>query len=151
MANTRWKFAFADANEAASVMLTDLVAGLEGLKDLKVAMVFHDVTNANAPRLSEASRSGRSLRDIARNVAAIRQALAVYFVLPSAAQKYQIDMAFDDAQHSLEALEHAGNDAERVAAARLALGSFTALAQQSIAVLPQATGLTLGFNNLDGD
>ena len=151
MANARWKFAFADANEAASVMLTDLVAGLEGLKDLKVAMVFHDVTNAKAPRLSEAWRSGRTLRDIARNLAAIRQGLAVFLVPASAAQRYQLDMAFGDAEHSLRELETARNETERVAAAQLALGSFGALAQQAIAVLPQATGLTLGFNNLDGD
>jgi len=151
MANTRWKYAFADANEAASVMLTDLVAGLEGLKDLKVALVFHDINNPNAPRLSEASRSGRTLRDIGRNLGAIRLALETYFVPASAVQRTQIDMAFDDAEHSLQKLETAKNETERVVASKLAQGSFSALAQQMIVVLPQATGLTLGFNNLDGD
>jgi hypothetical protein len=151
MANTRWKFAFADANEAASVMLTDLVAGLEGLKDLKVAMAFHDATNAGAPRLSEAWRSGHTLRDIGRNLAAIREGLAIFLALASAAQRYELDMAFDDAERALREFEDARSETERVAAARLALGAFSALAQQAIATLPQATGLTLGFNNLDGD
>src|SRR5580765_3150830 len=77
-ANTRWNMAFADAKEAASVMMTDLAAGLEGLKDLKVAMVFHDVTNLNAPKLSEGVRSGRTLRDISLNLAALREGLAVF-------------------------------------------------------------------------
>jgi predicted lipoprotein len=151
MANTRFKFSFADANEAASVMMTDLVAGLEGLKDLKVAMVFHDTNNPAAPRLAEASRSVRTLRDIGRNLAAIRLALETYFVPTSAAQRNQIDMAFDDAEHSLQKLEAAKAEPERIAASKLAVGSFSALAQQMIVILPQATGLTLGFNNLDGD
>jgi predicted lipoprotein len=151
MANTRWKFSFADANEAASVMLTDLVAGLEGLKDLKVAMVFHDINNPAAPRLAEASRSGRTLRDISRNIASIRLALETYFVPASVAQRNQIDMAFDDAEHALQKLEAAKAEPERIAASKLAVGSSTALAQQMIVVLPHATGLTLGFNNLDGD
>lgn len=151
MANTRWKFAFADANEAANVMLTDLVAGLEGLKDLKVAMTFHDVTNATAPRLSEAWRSGRTLRDIERNLAAIRQALGIFLIPASPAQKYEMDMAFDDAERALKELQGARSETARDAAARLALGAFSALAQRAIATLPQATGLTLGFNNLDGD
>jgi len=60
-------------------------------------------------------------------------------------------MAFDDAEHSLQKLETAKNETERVVASKLAQGSFSALAQQMIVVLPQATGLTLGFNNLDGD
>ncbi len=151
MANTRFKFSFADANEAASVMMTDLVAGLEGLKDLKVAMVFHDINNPAAPRLAEASRSGRTLRDIGRNLAAIRLALETYFVPASAAQRNQIDMAFDDAERSLQELEGAKAEPDSIAASKLAVGSFSALAQQMIVVLPQATGLTLGFNNLDGD
>jgi predicted lipoprotein len=151
MANARWKFAFADADEAASVMLTDLVAGLEGLKDLKVAMAFHDETNAKAPRLSEAWRSGRTLRDIGRNLAAIRQALAFFLPPATAAQKYEIDMALDDAERALQELENARNETARGAAVRVALGAFSALAQQAMAILPRATGLTLGFNNLDGD
>ena len=151
MANTRWKYAFADGNEAASVMMTDLVAGLEGLKDLKVAMVFHDINNPAAPKLSEASRSGRTLRDIGRNLSAIRLALETYFVPASAVQRGQIEIAFDDAEHSLQKLEAAESEPERIAASKLAVGAFSALAQQMIVVLPQATGLTLGFNNLDGD
>ncbi|MBV9991068.1 MAG: imelysin family protein [Alphaproteobacteria bacterium] len=148
--NTRWKFAFADAKEAASVMLTDLAAGLEGLKDFKVPMVFHDAANAKAPRLTEAWRSGRTLRDIGRNLAAIREGLTYFTANATAERKQMIAAAFDDAQKSLAAVEAAKGPA-RVDAAKAAIVSFTALMQTAKALLPEATGLTLGFNNLDGD
>jgi predicted lipoprotein len=151
-ANTRWNMAFADAKEAASVMMTDLVAGLEGLKDLKVAMVFHDVTNLNAPKLSEGVRSGRTLRDISLNLAALREGLAVFLADASAADRTQLDKAFDDTQATLTKLHQLEQrPAERDAAVREALGAVTILSQTAMADLPKATGLTLGFNNLDGD
>lgn len=150
-ANTRWKVSFADTNEAASVMMTDLVAGLEALKDLKVAMEFHDVMNPAAPRLSEASRSGRTLRDIARNLAGIRQGLVIFMVQTTPAQKAQLDEAFDDADRVLKDIENAKDDAARTAAVKQSLAVYSALSQAAMTILPAATGLTLGFNNLDGD
>ena len=139
-ADTRWNMAFADDKEAASVMLTDLAAGLEGLKDLKVAMLFHDETNANAPKLAEGVRSARTLRDIALNLAAIREGLSRFLTDAPKADRAKLDAVFDDAEHSLKAGD-----------AKQKLAAFTALSQTAIAVLPEATGLTLGFNNLDGD
>ena len=151
-ANTRWNMAFADAKEAASVMMTDLVAGLEGLKDLKVAMVFHDAANPNAPRLSEGVRSGRTLRDISLNLAAIREGLAIFLVDAPAADRAQLDKAFGDMQAALTKLQQPEQKPEeKGAAVREALGTATILSQTAMAVLPKATGLTLGFNNLDGD
>ena len=151
-ANTRWNMAFADAKEAASVMMTDLVAGLEGLKDLKVAMVFHDMTNPNAPRLSEAVRSGRTLHDISLNLAAIREGVAVFLVDAPATDRALLDKAFDDAQAALTRLQQPEQKpAEQGTAVHEALGAVTILSQTAMAVLTKATGLTLGFNNLDGD
>jgi len=151
VANTRWKVSFADANEAASVMMTDLVAGLESLKDLKVAMEFHDVMNPAAPRLAEASRSGRTLRDIARNLAAIRKGLVIFMVQATPMQKTQLDAAFDDADRVLKDIENAKDDIARIAAVKQSLVVYSALSQTAMTILPAATGLTLGFNNLDGD
>ena len=151
IANKAWKNAFATADEAASVMMTDLVAGLEGLKDLKVAMEFHDIMNPKAVRLAEAARSGRTLSDIARNLAAIRQGLAIFLDKATQAQKDQIDTAFADADRALKELAAAKTDSQRVAAVKQALPVYGTLAQTAMAVVPQATGLTLGFNNLDGD
>lgn len=152
IANTRWNMAFADAKEAASVMLTDLAAGLEGLKDLKVAMLFHDTTNPKAPRLAEDTRSGRTVRDIALNLTAIREGLSTFTVDASASDKAKLDKAFDDAAAALKAFEKPNmTEEERSAAARLTLAAFVTLSQTAMSVLPAATGLTLGFNNLDGD
>jgi hypothetical protein len=150
-ANKAWKSAFADANEAASVMMTDLVAGLEGLKDLKVAMEFHDIMNPKAVRLSEDSRSGRTVRDISRNLVAIRQGLAIFMATATPAEQTQLDAAFEDAARALKDLDAAKTDTARTNAAKQALAVFGTLSQTAMTVLPQATGLTLGFNNLDGD
>jgi predicted lipoprotein len=151
VANKSWKVSFADANEAASVMMTDLVAGLEGLKDLKVAMEFHDVMNPKAPRLAEAPRSGLTLRDIERNLTAIRQGLAIFLVQATPAQRTQLDAAFDDAERAIKEIESAKDEAARTAAVKESLPIFSTLSQAAMTILPQATGLTLGFNNLDGD
>jgi predicted lipoprotein len=150
MANTRFKVAFADAKEAASVMLTDLVAGLEGLKDLKVAMVFHDVKNAKAPRLSEAVRSGRTIADVRLNLIAIREGLAPFMATASDADKAKLDKAFDDAAKALDDFDRM-SDKARVDDVVRTLAAFTTLSQVAIVTLPVATGLSLGFNNLDGD
>lgn len=149
--NSAWKSSFADANEGASVMMTDLVAGLEILKDRKVAMQFHDIMNAKAVRLSEDARSGRTLRDIRRNLIAIRQGLVVFMAQAKPAEQAQMDAAFDDADRVLTALENAKGEPARISAVREAVAVFGALSATAMTVVPQATGLTLGFNNLDGD
>lgn len=143
-ANTRWRLAFADSNEAASVMLTDLASGLEGLKDFKVAMLFHDLANPEAPRLAEGARSKRTVRDIARNLAAIRAGLEFFLAGATREQRAALDKAFDDARAALET-------AATPAGAKAALDAFARLSLTAIVTLPDATGLTLGFNNLDGD
>jgi predicted lipoprotein len=151
-ANKRWNMAFADANEAASVMLTDLAAGLEGLKDLKVAMLFHDATNPKAPQLAEGTRSGRTLRIISLNLAAIREGLSGFLANASVSDKATLDKVFDNAETALKALQEPKISADkRNAAVRDTLAAFTALSQTAMTALPAATGLTLGFNNLDGD
>jgi hypothetical protein len=151
VANTAWKFSFANADEAASVMMTDLVAGLEALKDLKVAMEFHDIMNPKSPPLAEAPRSGLTLRDIARNLAAIRQGAAIFLAQATPAQKAQMEKAFNDADRALKGLQDAKGNTARVAAVKQMLAVFGTLSQTAMTVLPQATGLTLGFNSLDGD
>jgi predicted lipoprotein len=151
-ANARWNMSFADAREAASVMMTDLAAGLEGLKDLKVAMLLHDAQNPKAPRLAEGVRSARSWRDVELNLAAIREGLVFFLRDAPAADKLRLDAAFDDAQGTLKLVANPKLSAkDRIAAINHAHEVFASLSQTAIAVLPEATGLTLGFNNLDGD
>src|SRR5262249_8128896 len=140
-ANTRWNMSFADANEAASVMMTDLAAGLEGLKDLKTAMVLHDALNPKAPRLAEAVRSGRSLRDAELNLTAIREGLAFFLRDAPSADRLRLDAAFDDAQGTLKLLKNPKLSAkDRTAAINHAHDVFASLSLTAIAVLPEATG-----------
>lgn len=151
-ANTRWNMSFADSREAASVMMTDLAAGLEGLKDLKVAMLLHDALNPKAPRLAEAVRSGRGLRDVELNLAAIREGLAFFLRAAPIADRMRLDAAFDDAEGTLRILHDPKLVAKnRTSAINHAHDVFASLSLTAITVLPEATGLTLGFNNLDGD
>lgn len=151
-ANAHWNNSFADASEAASVMLTDLVAGLEGLKDLKVAMLLHDARNPSAPPLAEAVRSGRSWRDVELNLAAIREGLGYFLHDAPVADRVRLDAAFEDAQGSLRIANDPKLPAKRrIAAINHAHEVFGVLSTTAIAVLPEATGLALGFNNLDGD
>jgi predicted lipoprotein len=151
-ANTRWQVAFADATEAADVMLTDIASALEGLKDYKAAMYYHDILNANAkaPHLAEAIFSGRTGRDLELNLAALREAVASFTGPATEEDRKTLDKLFDDAAATLKEVETAA-PAERVPAAQRMLAAYTALAQNAIRLLPQMTGLHLGFNNLDGD
>ena len=48
-------------------------------------------------------------------------------------------------------IDIAKDDAARVAAVKQSLVVFATLSQTAMTILPAATGLTLGFNNLDGD
>jgi predicted lipoprotein len=115
-------------------------------------MLFHALTNPNAPRLAEGTRSGRTLRDITLNLAAIRDGLSDFVADAPAADRVQLDKAFDEAQAALKAMDKPNMKAEEQSAeVKQAVAAVTTLSQTAIALLPHATGLTLGFNNLDGD
>jgi predicted lipoprotein len=152
-ANQGWGVSFFDTTEATSILLTDILVGVEGLKDNKLGQVFHDVSNPDAPHWAEAVCSGRTLKDIAINLAAQRAALDFFMVKADAKQKADLAAAFDTAQAKLAALQaadNAGNDAKMVAV-QDALGAFIALSSAARTILPAASGVALGFNGLDGD
>jgi len=153
-ANRAWGPHFANASQAASVMVTDLVNGIEMLKDFKVALIYHDIAKTGAPRLAEGSRSGRTLRDIMLNFAGIRSAIDAYMAPATAAEKAQLDAAFADTDSKLAgvaAVEKQKDPKRRLTALKSAIDSFATLKQTAMDVIPKATGIPLGFNNLDGD
>ena len=155
-ANRRWGAFFADGSEAARVFLTDILVGLEALKDSKVPYLFHDEQNPDAPRLAEGARSGRTLRDIQLNFAVLREALAAYMAPTASASKQQLDAALDDAAAKLEAVAAAERTSpphsdKRTQALQAAVASFTDLQMMDIPLVQAATGITLGLNGLDGD
>ncbi|HEY5237775.1 MAG TPA: imelysin family protein, partial [Rhizomicrobium sp.] len=130
------------------------VGGINTLKDKKAAYLFHDAANARAPKLAEASRSGRSLRDIELNLASLHEASDVFLADATPKQKKEMTRAFAEATEKLTALEALKDNAptqQRLKAIRAALNELDELGEAANAVLPAATGLSLGFNNLDGD
>ena len=154
IANKEWGVSFTNTAEAASVILTNLVDGLDGLKDFKLAMLLHDAANAHGPRLAENARSGRTLRDIRLNFAALRQGIGVYTLPASPAQKAKLDAAFSKAGAKLDAVARAEKGADRparITALQAAIAAFADLKQIEMNLLPSAAGVPLGFNNLDGD
>ena len=153
-ANTRWNNSFADASEAASVMLTDLAAGLEGLKDLKVAMLLHDARNPSTPPLAEAVRSGRvagaTWSSISPRSAKVS---AISCTTRPLRDRVRLDAAFDDAQGTAQDRERsqAGRKGPHRRHRSRPRGLRRLEHDRDQRVLPMLTGLTLGFNNLDGD
>jgi hypothetical protein len=154
--NGRWGVSFGDAREAASVMMTDLVIGVEALKDNEVALLFHDEANAAAPRLAEQWRSGRSLQDIRLKYTALRQGLEPFTSLAVGAEKAQLDASFaavdaklaDVARTQVQAPVHSP---ERIEALKQAMAALGDLQMSVMTIAPAASGVALGFNSLDGD
>ena len=134
-------------------MLTDLVSGLDVLKDFKLAMLFHDLANPAAPRLAENARSGRGMKDILLNFAAIREALSIYTADSASTPKAEMEAAMGTALENLKqvnAVEQRDKQ-KRMVALQTAMAALANLTQTEMKALPVATGLALGFNNLDGD
>jgi predicted lipoprotein len=146
---------FGDAKQAAAIMLTDDVGGLELLFDKKVPYLFHDAANPAAIKLAQDVRSGRSLRDIRLNLATLRDETEIFLADAALPQRKALDDAFAAAAaglDSMEATEGSNVDQKtRLAAINDAIAAFGKLRDTTMIVLPAATGLSVGFNNLDGD
>lgn len=155
-ADKGWGVAFANSQEASRVMLTNLVGGLEVLKDSKLALAFHDEANPGAPVLAENARSGRTLRDIMINFDEVRAAIDLYMTPATPEQKRTVAAAFDATRARLDAVVRATqatppHSEERQAALKAALASFVDLQQVALVTVPAGAGVALGFNSLDGD
>jgi len=154
MANKGWKNLFADAPEAARLLLTDLVAGFKLMHDVKLLPVLGENAGAAKPKSAEAWRSARSQRDLKLNLAAA-QGMTGALADVTPAHRAKIDGLLANAAKAIDAvpadLGEAAADPKRrgrVDAARVAIKA----AQTEIAkTLPGDVGVTLGFNSLDGD
>ncbi|HSZ75532.1 MAG TPA: imelysin family protein [Rhizomicrobium sp.] len=153
-ANKPWKTSFADAKQAASVMQTAIVGGIGTLQEKKISFMFHDVANAGAPRLAEAAHSERSLRDVEIDFAALHEAADMFAADGTAKQRKTLDHAFAEAKERLEAVDALKDNASpelRMKKLHAAIDELGELNEAAEAILPAVTGLSLGFNNLDGD
>jgi hypothetical protein len=154
-ANKGWKSLFADAPEAARLLLTDLVAGFKLMHDVKLLPVLGANADVAKPKSAEAWRSGRSQRDLKLNLAAAQAMVKALGNTVTPAHRTRIDALFANAAKAIDAMPADMGEAAadpkrrpRVDAARVAIkAAQTAIA----ATVPADVGVTLGFNSLDGD
>ena len=154
-ANKGWNNLFADAAEAAHLLLTDLSTAFKTMHDVKLMAVLDADAKSAKPKLAEAWRSRRSARDLKVNFSAAYDMEKQFgkFIPPQ--HQAAIAALFDKATAALANVPADLGDAAadpkrrpRIEAARIAI---KAVQNSVVATLPADTGLTIGFNGLDGD
>lgn len=153
--NKGWKNLFADAPEAARLLLTDLVAAFKLMHDVKLLPVLGANAGVAKPKSAEAWRSGRSSRDLKLNLAAAKEWEGAFAVSATPAHRAKLDSLFANAAKAVDAMPADMGEAAadpkrrgRVEAGRIAI---KAVQTEIAATLPGDVGVTLGFNSLDGD
>ena len=154
-ANKGWNNLFADAPEAARLLLTDLVAGFRLMHDVKLLPVLGANADVAKPKSAEAWRSGRSQRDLKLNLAAAQGLETAFAATVPAAHRAKIDALFAAAAKATDAVPadmgEAAADPKRRARVDAARAAIKAVQTEIAATLPGDVGVTLGFNSLDGD
>jgi predicted lipoprotein len=133
----------AKAREAAVALLTDLATGIRVIEDRKLPPLLGAKGAAANPKAVKSWRTGRSVRDIAQNLAALDKAytqIAVFAPQAAASVKEKLH----EAAMALEAAA----DPNRAITIQAAINNARYYAAD---VLPGEIGVTLGFNSLDGD
>jgi predicted lipoprotein len=154
-ANRGWRMIFADTQEAASLLLTDLVTAFRLMHDIKLLPVMGASVDVARPRVAEAWRSGRSRRNLWLNLHAARAVTRVWAETVPAAHRDKLESLYAAALKAVEAvpgaLGEAAADSTRRAAVEMARAAIKAVQLEIAATLPVDLGITLGFNSLDGD
>jgi predicted lipoprotein len=154
-ANKGWKNLFADAPEAARLLLTDLVVGFKLMHDVKLLPVLGANAAAAKPKSAEAWRSGRSQRDLKLNLAAAQGMTTALADVTTPAHRAKIDGLLANAAKAIDAmpadLGEAAADPKRRARVDAARAAIKAAQTEIASTLPGDVGVTLGFNSLDGD
>ncbi|WP_374374216.1 imelysin family protein [Dongia sp.] len=151
----------ANPTEATTQFYTNLLTLLQIVADQKIGAPLGGDVAAAKPKSAEQWRSGRSLRNIRRNLAAAQNALfgkggfAALLTPEQSALADNLKKAFADA---IAAAEKAGDDlpadvsdeSRRHLATELLVkvNHLRDLLRQDV---PPVIGITLGFNELDGD
>lgn len=151
----------AEAAEAVAQSYTNLLTIMQIVVDQKIGAPLGADAESARPKSAEQWRSGRSLRNIARNLITARQSVlgpggfADLLGAGQAALKDGLAKAFDDA---IDAAKAAGDDLSvailrqdkrmPVTSLLVKVNHLRDLLRQQV---PPAMGITLGFNELDGD
>jgi uncharacterized protein len=154
-----------DDKEATLDLFKSLHTAVELVADHKLRRPLGESATQAKPRLAESWRSGRSLRNVRLNLAAARELyLGAHddgfsaYVRNTAGDTELDDLlrrAFDQTIATAEAitvpLEQAVADPAQRPAVEMLQKETAALKQLLAGKLPQAIGIPLGFNALDGD
>ncbi|HEY4265381.1 MAG TPA: imelysin family protein [Micropepsaceae bacterium] len=154
-ANKGWKNLFADAPEAARLLLTDLVAAFKLMHDVKLLPVLGANAAAAKPKSAEAWRSGRTQRDLALNLAAAQEWETAFAATAPAAHRAKLGSLFAAAVKAVDAMPAdagaAAADPKRRARVDAGRAAIKSVQTEIAKTLPGDVGVTLGFNSLDGD
>ncbi len=141
-------------DEALTRIVTDHIASLEIISDSKLGAPMGKRPEDARPNLAEGWRSGRSMRAIVINIEA-NAALTRLLFGPGARQAESLLDSLATAQRLAEGLPPDigklatdGKQRPRIILLRDAMRSARDLAELS---LPEALGVTIGFNSRDGD
>jgi hypothetical protein len=155
----------ATAQEATGQIYAALLAEAQIIGDQKIGLALGKSVDLAKPRQAEQWRSGRSIHDIQLNLAALRLALigdaagAVIALVPTdqaGEMKQRLTVAFDACDQAVGAisqpLDLAVSDTtggrRQVETLLVKVNQLRDILGQD---LPKAIGITLGFNELDGD
>jgi predicted lipoprotein len=149
---------FESDQEVAGELLNGLYTALTEMEELKLGRPMGEGARKTRPRRAESWRSGRSLRNLRINLAAVRALYREGFSNPvhDAALGRRVDNAFESAAKALADLPGDGlapllesdEGWQRLQQARAALTELRRLIATELA---PALDLALGFNSLDGD
>ncbi len=150
-----WNNLFADGEEAARLLLTDLVGAFRLMHDVKLLAVLGEDIETARPLMAEARRSARAKRNLALNLSASKALNDVFAQWLSATRRTALEESFDMSAASIAALsDDLGNataDPARRGAVETARDAIKATQLLIVDILPADLGITLGFNALDGD
>ena len=154
-ANKGWRMIFADTQEAASLLLTELVTAFRLMHDVKLLPVMGASPDVARPRVSEAWRSGRAQRNLKLNLESAQATTKIWAETVPAAHRTKLDTLYAAALKATDAvpadLGEAAADPKRRPLVETARAGIKAVQVEIAATLPADLGITLGFNSLDGD
>jgi predicted lipoprotein len=142
------------AGEATIRIATDLLSLFQLMRDAKLQAVLGKAIDIAKPRLAEGWRSGRSIRALALNLATLRDAVDMIFADTSAEVSSPSVLASSVRIADSLTLENLGalvTSPKQRSDAVLLLDAVTSARDVMNAEIPNALGITVGFNSLDGD
>lgn len=143
--------------EVSAKLLNNLHTQLQVVVEQKLERPLGDSLRKARGKRAESWRSGQSLANIRRNLQASRDLYQAAFAprLQDGGLKAEIDQAFADSLQAVDAITLPLYQAVKDPAARLQVETLHGRAYELKSLLgnrlPEALGLVLGFNSLDGD